>query len=52
MKTKHTQGEWQQCCAETMPHFVVAGEDKAICAMRSNDPHSPQYEKHLELSGI
>lgn len=40
---RHTKGTWNQCCADTTPHFVFADEDKAICAIRCNDPANTDY---------
>ena len=44
---KHTKGPWNQCCAETTPHFVFADEDQAICSLRCNDPVNSDYN-HME----
>jgi len=41
---KYSQGEWRACCLDNKPHFVFAGEDKAVCSIFHNDPNEPNYE--------
>ena len=47
MKNQHTKGTWNQCCANTTPHFVFADQDKAVCSLRCNDPINTNYN-HME----
>ena len=41
---KITKGEWRQCCEDTKPHFVFAGEDQTICSLFSNEKGTKNYE--------
>ncbi len=41
---KITKGEWNQCCKDTSPHFVFAGEEKTVCSLSSNEKGTENYE--------
>lgn len=42
MRTKFSEGQWEACCLDKIPHFVFAG-DKCICGMKYNDRTEPDY---------
>ena len=43
IKRNFSQGEWNACCLDDIPHFVFAGE-KTICAMKINERGKRDFE--------